>query len=65
MRHELAGCVLRPLEDKDGRELYRYKNDVEVSSLLGGFHTGLSLKDIEAWLDFHRKQKNEILWGYR
>lgn len=61
MIHKLDECVLRPLEEKDCMRLYKYKNDLEIASLLGGFHPGLSLQDIRNWLDYHRKQKNEIL----
>jgi RimJ/RimL family protein N-acetyltransferase len=62
MNHRLQGAVLRRPEPRDLDALYAQKNDPAVSSLLGGFSTGYSRADLEQWLEFHRKQKDEVLW---
>lgn len=63
MIHKLASCVLRPLETCDAQYLYEYKNDPEISALLGGFHTGLSRTDVDEWIEFHRTCKDEVVWA--
>lgn len=54
--------VLRKPELRDVPDLYRYKNDPEVSSLLGGFAQGYSSDDLRAWIEFHRNRADESLW---
>ena len=63
MIHTIDGYLLRPLGSDDLEALYKYKNDPEVAGMLGGFSTGYSLRDLEDWLDFHRKRSDEILWA--
>lgn len=62
MIHDLKGCRLRPPSREDVQRLFEYKNDVEVGSLLVGFHSGYSLAGIEEWIEFHRRQRDEIVW---
>lgn len=63
MTIDLEDCVLRPIEFADAADLYTYKNDPDVLGGLGGFSTGYSRADIEKWIEFHKKQADEVLWA--
>lgn len=54
---------LRRPEPGDAEELYIQKNDPEVAVLLGGFGAGLSRRDLDEWLEFHRRCKEEVVWS--
>lgn len=58
----LDNVLLRRPEPKDSSQLYVFRNDWEVIQSLGGFSTGYSLRDVEEWIEFHRKSANEIIW---
>lgn len=58
----LDEVYLRRPEIKDVDFFYAYRNDWEVISSLGGFSRGYSTKDLQDWLEYHRKQQNEIIW---
>jgi [ribosomal protein S5]-alanine N-acetyltransferase len=58
----LDGILLRRPELRDIPQLYIYRNDAEITQLLGGFSRGYSLRDLEDWIEFHRKLTNEIIW---
>lgn len=55
--------ALRPLEENDLPALSIYKNDPEITALLGGFSRGYSRADLVEWLSFHRQRRDEILWA--
>lgn len=54
--------LLRKPEPSDIPSLYIFKNDQQISSMLGGFHSGYSESDIDAWIETHKLLKNEVLW---
>ena len=54
--------LLRRPEIVDLEALYRFKNDIDVTATLGGSPRFLSRKDVAEWIDFHRLQKDEMLW---
>ena len=60
---DVGNAVLRPLEPGDLGRLYEFRNDTEVISQLGGFTTGYSRKDLDEWLETHRKREDEVLWA--
>lgn len=62
MSIDLGGYILRTPELRDVERLHSYKNDWEVIKGLGGFSTGYSTRDLEEWVEFHRKKNNEVLW---
>jgi len=53
----------RKPEPVDLDSLYKQKNDPEVRRRLGGFSHPLSKKDMEDWLESHRKRTDEVLWS--
>lgn len=55
--------VLRQLERRDLAALCQFKNDVEVSSLLGGYSRGYSEDGLAEWLEVHRRRNDEVLWA--
>jgi RimJ/RimL family protein N-acetyltransferase len=59
---ELERVLLRRPEPKDVEQLYQYRNDWNVIRQLGGFSSGYSLRDISDWIEYHRAQKDEIIW---
>jgi RimJ/RimL family protein N-acetyltransferase len=59
----LGDFLLRAPEPTDIDALYVYKNDTDVSLMLGGFSTGYSRRQIEEWLEYHRKREDEVLWA--
>lgn len=54
--------MLRKAEAKDIDALYAFKNDPNIMSRLGGFHSGLSCDDIARWIDHHNSRTDEVLW---
>ena len=62
MRIISGELVLRCPEPRDVPQLYIYRNDTEVTELLGGFSTGYSITDLMEWIDFHRAKSNEVIW---
>ncbi len=62
MNMVLDQITLRCIEPKDAERLYHYRNDWQVTRLLGGFSTGYSVKDIHDWMEFHRARTDEIIW---
>lgn len=54
--------TLRPLEEKDAEALHRFRNDPYIVSVLGGFSTGYSTRDISQWLEYHRTCSDEVMW---
>ncbi len=62
MKLEDDHIILRSPEPRDVEQLYLYRNDREIKQFLGGFSTGYSVQDLLEWVDYHRRQVNEILW---
>ncbi len=62
MIHTLHDCKLRPPEPRDAERLFEFKNDCQVAGFLGGFHTGLAVRDIEEWIESRRKAQSDIVW---
>lgn len=62
MNYCVGDVVLRRPEPKDLNALYVYKNDPEIALMLGGFTTGYSMQDLEEWLEYHRRCKDEVVW---
>lgn len=62
MVHHLGEVSLRPPDCSDTQALYEMKNDPETAMLLGGFVHGYSRASILEWIEFHRKQTNEVVW---
>lgn len=63
MNYQVGDLVLRRPETSDLEALYQQKNDPEIAALLGGFTTGYSRQDLADWIDYHRSQKNEVIWA--
>ena len=61
MIHQLGEYTLRPPDPHDLEALYQQKNDPEVAGLLGGFINGYSREDIRQWIDYHHKQRDEVV----
>lgn len=59
----LSEVLLRPLEERDLDQLYGYKNDPAIMSLLVGFGAGYSRKGLVEWLERHTGRQDEILWS--
>jgi len=53
----------RKPEPPDLDSLLKQKNDPEIKRCLGGFAHPLSRKDLEDWLEWHRKKTDEVLWS--
>lgn len=62
MNIHLDAVVLRKPEPKDVQKLYVFRNDPEVTHLLGGFSSGYSMEDLKEWISFHRTRSDEVLW---
>jgi len=60
--HEVAGYRLRRPEPTDVPALYVLKNDPGIASMLAGFSTGYSRKDLEEWVETHRVAPDETLF---
>lgn len=54
--------LLRLPERHDLESLYRFKNDLELTSQLGGAIREMSRTDVDDWLEAHRKQQGELIW---
>jgi RimJ/RimL family protein N-acetyltransferase len=63
MNVDLGAVRLRPLEEHDQEDLYRMKNDAEIGTMLGGFHTGRSMREINSWILKPRDPREEIIWA--
>src|SRR5260370_21689333 len=59
----LAEVLLRPLEERDLEQLYHYKNDSAILSLLVGFRAGQSRKGLVEWFERHAGRQDEVLWS--
>lgn len=55
--------VLRRFELSDIDALYRYRNDRDLVSQLGGFSVGYSKAELAEWIDRRRSDTDEILWS--
>ena len=53
---------LRRPEPKDVEAMYQYRNDPEIVSSLGLFSKGFSRQDITEWIEFHRKDTEDLVW---
>lgn len=62
MNYTIGNYILRLPEQTDIEELYRQKNDPEISNMLVGFTMRYSRADISEWIEFHRKCASEIVW---
>lgn len=62
MTIQLDSAVLRKPEPSDVDALYQYRNDADVVRWLGGFSTGYSRADLQAWVETHRTRKDEALY---
>lgn len=60
--HTIASIVLRKPEIKDMEALYLYKNDGSIMELLVGVSTGYSYNDIQKWIEYHQKKRDEVIW---
>lgn len=60
--YEVAGFRLRKPERTDVPALYIIKNDPVIAAMLGGFSTGYSRADLEAWVESHRLATDEALF---
>ena len=54
---------LRRPEPSDAAVFYQYKNDPSVISSLGGFHHGLTLSNINHWIDKQSSHDSQIIWS--
>lgn len=59
--NEPLPIVLRRPEPRDLDPLFAQKNDPEVKRLLGGFGHPMARRDLEEWLEAHRKRTDEVL----
>jgi RimJ/RimL family protein N-acetyltransferase len=59
----LSTILLRKLEPEDAPNLYRFRNDPEVTSGLGGFSSGYSLQAIEEWVERHARASEDLVWA--
>ena len=59
--NEPLAIRLRKPEPGDLDALYLQKNDPEVKRLLGGFGHPLARRDLEDWLEAHRKRTDQVL----
>jgi len=58
----LSDIGLRRVESKDAEALYAFKNDPEITALLGGFSVGYSTREISAWINRHQETSDDIVW---
>lgn len=63
MTPALLDIEFRKPEPSDLGTLYKQKNDPEVKRLLGGFSHPMAERDLEDWLEWHRKRTDEVLWA--
>lgn len=63
MHMRVNDYLLRRPEPVDAESLYLQKNDAEITSLLGGFHTGYSMADVKEWIENLRHAKDKIIWA--
>ena len=60
---DVGSVRLRPLDKDDIDSLYAFRNDAEITRLLGGFSPGYSKADLEIWIKNHSNRPDEILWS--
>lgn len=53
---------IRKPEPKDVEALYFYRNNPDVVSALGGFSRGFSRTDLIEWIEYHRKNRQDMVW---
>lgn len=54
--------TLRRPEPKDVDAMYAYRNDPTVVSLLAGFNRGFTKNDLAEWIEYHRKNRADLVW---
>lgn len=54
---------LRRPEPKDVEAMYQYRNDPEIVSALGVFSKGFARNDLTEWIEFHRKNAEDLVWS--
>lgn len=62
MIHRLGNIILRKPEPVDVELLYLQKNDPEIASVLGGFSTGYTRRDLTEWIEKRRQRTDEVVW---
>ena len=58
----LSTTLLRKVEPEDAPNLYRFRNDPEVTRGLGGFSSGYSLQAIKEWIEQRGKTSDDLVW---
>lgn len=53
---------LRRPEPKDVEALYCYRNDPKIVSALGDYSRGFSRADLVEWVEYHRKNHQDLVW---
>jgi RimJ/RimL family protein N-acetyltransferase len=59
----LPTVLLRKLEPEDAPNLYRYRNDPDVTRCLGGFSSGYSLQGIKEWIERRGDNSGDLVWA--
>lgn len=62
MSYQVNDYLLRKPELNDLDAFYIIKNDPEIAGMVVGFSIGYSKTDINDWIEYHKKQKDEIFW---
>jgi [ribosomal protein S5]-alanine N-acetyltransferase len=58
----LPNILLRKPEPEDAIALYRFRNDPNVVSGLGGFSSGYSMQAIREWIECRNRALDDIVW---
>jgi len=53
---------LRRPEPQDIESMYQYRNDPEIVASLGLFSKGFARNDVADWIEFHRKNAEDLVW---
>lgn len=59
----LEKVILRPLEKEDKDQIHKFRNDGEITHLLGGFSVGYSRQAIEEKIENWGNSHNTIMWA--
>lgn len=62
MGYHVDDYLLRKPELNDLEALYIIKNDPEIAGMVVGFSIGYSITDLKDWIEYHKKQRDEIFW---